>query len=243
MATYPNPAPLDAAPPPPNPTDPAFAGTYGYRALGAYSSGLDTSGNAILPSSNNLNPSAPNLSQQQAAQGGAIWDAQTQTWRTANPNPVIDAAQNATINDATRFEDKLGLHSSPVSTTLRTDRTVHQAANNLASGNTVICTELMRRGDASMYDLVIEYRFVDKIPAFIVRGYRIWAIPYVAQMRKSSALYDATRPFAEAFIKESAAILGLRPHSILGMAVIGIGLPICAVIGAASLLLLKPCEA
>jgi hypothetical protein len=197
---------------------------------------------AETPASNpgTTSASQPTYAQQQAAQLQTVWDATTQSFQTGNPNPMIDAGQNAAVNDADRFEQRLGIGDSPISATLHADRSIHRAVNKAAS--TVICTELQRNGDASAYDLTIEYRFVAKLPAFIVRGYRIWAVPYVDQMRKHPALYAATVPLAKAFMQESAAVLGLRPHSLLGAAVILVGLPICALIGAVSLPLLQPCE-
>ena len=230
----------------PNQTDPAFAGVRGYRALGAYSSARDNYG--ATPSSGTsggapaTGSTIPTLAAQQIAQAQGVWDATTQSFRTGNPNPMIDAAQSAAINDATRFEDRFGIsHDNPINDTLNADQSIHNAANKIGGG-TVICTEVVRRGDATSYDLAIEYRFVEKFPSFVVRGYRIWAIPYVALMQKSELVYKLTRPLAKAFMQESAALLGLRKHSFLGAAIILVGTPICAVIGAISLPLLTPCE-
>ena len=175
--------------------DPAYAGEYGYRALGAYSSGLDSGGNIIAspvaykpqpsPVPGSTPTSGSSLAQQQLDQAGRIWDAQKQSWRTGDPNIMIGAVQDAMVNDANRFERKLGIPASPVSATFRIDRGIHRALNQVTprpvspatvvkklSGGTVICTELARRGDATPYDLALGVfsRALDEAEEMVRRG-------------------------------------------------------------------------
>lgn len=208
----------------PNQTDPAFAGERGYRALGAYSSARDNYATMSTPGETPTAPSTRVLQPDTSVSGR---------------EHAIVAPTNQLIAGATQFEDRLGItHDNPTQDLLSADRDARRRM-----GSTVICTEVVRRGDATQYDLTIEYRFVEKLPHFVVRGYRVWALPYVSLMRKSELVYKLTRPLARAFMQESAALLGLRKHSLLGAAVILVGTPFCAVIGAISLPLLTPCEA
>lgn len=262
----------------PNQRDPAYAGAYGYRSLGAYSAGLDASGNS-LP--------APSALQEFQATPYPDATAPAPAPRTPPPPPVPkrsgvggsnptglpnlvdeglrrapEVAQMLVNQIPGQVGEAIRLGSSAVTEPLINPygitedllgkgptnelRKIVSAPADLVSRGietgtsemgTVICTEIVRQGSATQYDLEIEYRFAKHLPECVLRGYRLWAVPYVSLMRKSPLVSRITKPFAKAFMQESAALLGLRKHSMLGGLILLVGLPVCAVLGVSLLAL------
>jgi len=117
---------------------------------------------------------------------------------------------------------------------------VGRGDGSASAGNTrVICTELVRQGlmDASLQRLDVAFTLKRLSPA-TVRGYHVWAVPYVRWMRKSRLATALMRPVATWRALEIAYQLGERakPH-LRGKLVRSIMEPACRLIGHAAALL------
>lgn len=121
--------------------------------------------------------------------------------------------------------------------------TIGKAVGSILPGR-VICTELYEQGLLSRQDYLAEQIYtLRKIHPYTVRGYHLWAVPYVTVMRKSRALSLFTATWAGARAKEIAHRSGYRAKSNgWGRLVRVIMEPVCFVLGAlaAALDLEKP---
>lgn len=92
---------------------------------------------------------------------------------------------------------------------------------------TVICTELLRQGmfDPDLYDE--ECRALFKVRDMAIRGYHVWAVPYVRLMRRSKTATIIARPFA---VRWAEHITGRR-KTVTGWLMRNIGEGICALVG------------
>ena len=97
----------------------------------------------------------------------------------------------------------------------------------------VICSELHTQGrlDTGLYKLDVAFTKRCLSPT-LVRGYHLWAVPFVKLMRKHFWLSYLVQPIARWRAEEIAYIMGERPKSnFKGMLVRLIGEPICYVLG------------
>lgn len=99
-------------------------------------------------------------------------------------------------------------------------------------GSSVVCTELLRRGDISEGLYRRELRYVDTLSPTIVRGYRFWAVPLVELMRSNPRVYTLVKLLATRFIAECNARIGYGTETILGKIVLPVCFSVCWVIGA-----------
>ena len=102
----------------------------------------------------------------------------------------------------------------------------------VGSGGRVICNELMRQKLLSREDVILDYRFTkDYLTPTHVRGYHVWAISTVKQMRKGRHV-KFWRHIAKHRANEIAYIYGKRDKpDYLGKVYRKIGEPTCWVIG------------
>lgn len=97
----------------------------------------------------------------------------------------------------------------------------------------VICTHFFRRGmfERDLWRADLEFTFQNLSPK-TVRGYHVWAIPYVRLMRRSKLAEAIMYPLAKARAVELAHQMGKREKgSFFGKIVRLVGEPICFAIG------------
>lgn len=100
------------------------------------------------------------------------------------------------------------------------------------SGGTVICTEFVNTKKISLDDYLHEKRFIDALPWRVINGYRYMAVPYVFWMRKHPKAEERTLRLTRAFVREAIALsYRKQSHSLLGLAIMAVGIPLCAVVG------------
>ena len=105
-----------------------------------------------------------------------------------------------------------------------------------AAPGTAICTELHRQGLLDSKTFAADAAWGDKVPAFIRSGYHLWALPLVARMRRDPVFAKRVAFYSWPVTKTLAAFMGHGRPSILGLVMLAIGLPVCALLG-----LLTPC--
>lgn len=112
---------------------------------------------------------------------------------------------------------------------------VGRGDGSAAAGNTrVICTELVRQGlmDAKLQRLDIAFTLRHLSPV-TVRGYHVWAVPYVRVMKRSQLASHLIEPFARWRAEEIAHQMGARERANWkGKCVRWVGEPLCWVLGA-----------
>lgn len=106
------------------------------------------------------------------------------------------------------------------------------------NGNTaatrVICSELHAQGrlDTGLYKLDVAFTKRYLSPPTLVRGYHLWAVPFVKLMRKHIWLSNLVQPIAEWRAEEIAYLIGeRRKGNLKGMVVRIVGEPICYLLG------------
>lgn len=101
-----------------------------------------------------------------------------------------------------------------------------------AVGGRVICTELNHQGLLSDDLLALDRAYTLSLSDEVIRGYHVWAVPFVRMMRKHSLITKIALPLAIWRAEEIAYQMGVRqtPHY-RGKAVRVIGESICWVIG------------
>ena len=102
----------------------------------------------------------------------------------------------------------------------------------VASGGRVICNELMNQKLLTRQDVILDYKFTrDYLTPTHVKGYHVWAISVVKQMRKGRFV-KLFRHLAKHRANEIAYIYGKRDKpDYLGKLYRRIGEPTCWVIG------------
>ena len=100
---------------------------------------------------------------------------------------------------------------------------------------TVICTELYKQGLLDDIIFKADEEWGEVIPSIVKDGYHLWAKPIVKQMQKSSNLTKKINWLATPVTKEIAHQMGVGKGSKIGLAMLSIAIPICAVLGAAML--------
>lgn len=102
-----------------------------------------------------------------------------------------------------------------------------------SNGSRVICTHFFKKGmlDQKIWRADMEFTFKNLSPT-TVRGYHVWAIPYVKLMRKSSLAERIIFPLAVWRAEELAFKMGVRESgNWRGKFVRAIGEPLCWTIG------------
>ncbi len=100
-------------------------------------------------------------------------------------------------------------------------------------GNRVICTELFRQGllENGLYRLDLKFSEQRLTPAH-VRGYHLWAVPWVGWMRRSRSVTALSHRLARWRALEIAYQLGERPAgNWRGKIVRAVGEPLCWLLG------------
>ncbi len=97
----------------------------------------------------------------------------------------------------------------------------------------VLCSELSRQGGLEKEILDEEWSYIrERITAEEYAGYRIMADPAVKLMQKSRTFTRIISPFIRAFAYEMASRVNRdREGNELGRVILGVGLPLCALIG------------
>lgn len=216
--------------------DPAYAGKYGYRALGAYSSGVDSGVNTAYnptASSSSL-PAAP-----AAGVGGVDFGPAEDAVKQAvldplkMPNRIVDKAVQGVntildhgIQGTGRIIDR-GIQSAgqkvnnAAQTLGRLPTSPVSTVNKIIGTNTVICTELHRQGRVGDKELRLARVFRSKyLPSeHLYTGYLIWATPVVKWMRSSKVFNRVAMPFAMALVHQWGNVVMRRPGTLLQRAV------------------------
>lgn len=107
------------------------------------------------------------------------------------------------------------------------------AASGGGAGGRVICTHFMRKGlmDQALWRADIAFTR-QHLPAAMVRGYHLWAIPYVRLMRRSPWAEKLMLPLALWRAEEIAFRMGLREKgNWKGKLLRWTGEPVCWLIG------------
>lgn len=207
--------------------DPAYAGKYGYRALGAYSSGLDSGGQPITNTA--YNPTAP-TSSGGGIDTGPLEDAVKQAILDPlkMPNRVLDKTiQGANkiidhgIQGAGRIVDRgiqsVGQRIDKAAQTIGDLPTRPVSTiNKIIGTNTVICTELHRQGRVGDHELRLArvYRKRHLPSEHLYAGYLLWATPVVRGMRSSKTFNRAVMPFAMALVRQWCDIATGKPGTL-----------------------------
>ena len=113
------------------------------------------------------------------------------------------------------------------------DSDTHADGGGGGGNSRVICTELMRQGmlDKAIWRADLLFTRKHLSPA-TVRGYHLWAIPYVRLMRRSPWAQNLIRPLATWRAEELAFQMGVRPRcNWKGKFLRWVGEPICFAIG------------
>ena len=110
----------------------------------------------------------------------------------------------------------------------------HSSSSSDDSGDSrVICTHFFRIGQMSSVLWRADMEFTRRLSPQTVRGYHLWAIPYVRFMRRHSWAASIMLPLAIARAQEVAFVVGVAQRgSALGKIIRLLGEPICWVLGA-----------
>jgi hypothetical protein len=105
-----------------------------------------------------------------------------------------------------------------------------------ASGDSVICTEMNRRGWLEDDIYKADEAFGSSLPAIIINGYHVWAVPLASRMRREDAVGNALARAAACFALPWAHEMAYRRAAAaqghwLGTVLLCIGVPLCAAIG------------
>jgi hypothetical protein len=99
-------------------------------------------------------------------------------------------------------------------------------------GGTVICTELYLRGLIGSEHYDADIAFGKSLPFEVIDGYHLWARPVVRLMKRSplamKIVYAVARPWIAEMVYRQA---GIGKGSVIGAAMLFIGIPICHAIG------------
>lgn len=102
-------------------------------------------------------------------------------------------------------------------------------------GGSVICSELLAQGKMPKNLYILDVAYAELcIDYDVLEGYRLWAVPAVRSMRKSSVVTNLVAPFAISRAHYISALCGgdySRKMAVLGWAVNAAGYPICWALG------------
>jgi hypothetical protein len=101
--------------------------------------------------------------------------------------------------------------------------------------NKIICTELNAQGLIPTDVWKADVRAGEMFPQFILDGYHLWAKPVVKRMRKSKSFSRKVQWAASPVFYQIAAFGGCGKWSVTGLSMLAVGLPVCAILGAAML--------
>ena len=104
-----------------------------------------------------------------------------------------------------------------------------------AGGSKIICLESHRQGLLDTKIFEADEAWGDVIPKIVLDGYHLWAKPIVRKMRKSHSFSKKVAWLAKPVAKEAAKQMGVGEGSKIGLAMLCVGMPICAILGAAML--------
>ena len=99
----------------------------------------------------------------------------------------------------------------------------------------IICLESHRQGLLDTKIFEADEAWGDIIPKIVLDGYHLWAKPVVRKMRKSRSFSKKVAWLAKPVAKEAAKQMGVGEGSKIGLAMLCVGMPICAILGAAML--------
>lgn len=150
----------------------------------------------------------------------------------SDASPTCDCAARSTTAEKDAA-DNAARDAVQVAADTNNDANVGEGGRGGGGGGRVICTELMRQG---LLDKIIwraDLAFTLKhLSSTTVRGYHLWAIPYVRLMRRSPMAQRFIRPLATWRAEELAFQMGVLPKSNWkGKLLRWIGEPICFAIG------------
>ena len=104
-----------------------------------------------------------------------------------------------------------------------------------AGGGKIICLELHKQGLLDTKIFEADEAWGDVIPKIVLDGYHLWAKPIVRKMRKSRSFSKKIAWFANPVAKEAAKQMKVGKGSKIGLTMLCIGMPICAMLGVAML--------
>ncbi len=137
------------------------------------------------------------------------------------------------INGASKNGSDKEVGSSPCGCGMDRPDPYGGTSKNGAKGDRVICTHFMRKGmmDPALWRADIAFTR-QHLPAAMVRGYHLWAIPYVRLMRRSPWAEKLMLPLALWRAEEIAFRMGLREKgNWKGKLLRWTGEPVCWLIG------------
>ena len=100
----------------------------------------------------------------------------------------------------------------------------------------IICTELERQGLVSTEIWKDMVGAGGLFPQVVLDGYHLWAQPVVRRMKKSDSFSRKIETLAKPVVYQIAAFNGgCGKWSVTGLSMLAVGMPICAILGAAML--------
>lgn len=126
-----------------------------------------------------------------------------------------------------------GLSSGDQSPNCASTWSTSTCSSSSSGSSRVICTHFFRKGmiEQNIWRADLEFTFKHLSPT-VVRGYHVWAIPYVKLMRKSPIAEKIMLPLAKCRAIELAHKMGVvEKGSLRGKMIRAIGEPICFMIG------------
>ena len=98
----------------------------------------------------------------------------------------------------------------------------------------IICTELERQGLVSTEIWKDMGGAGGLFPQVVLDGYHLWARPVVRRMKKSDSFSRKIETLAKPVVYQIAAVNGgCGKWSVTGLSMLAVGMPICAILGAA----------
>lgn len=105
-------------------------------------------------------------------------------------------------------------------------------ATGLFGSSSVICTHMHQSGLLSDELNAAEHLHGASVHPATYAGYRLWADPTVAWLKKSPRATRFFAPFVRAYVQQNANILGISPKgSLLGAVIKAVGEPTCYILG------------
>ncbi len=156
-------------------------------------------------------------------------------WMGTDGQLHVSPSDNSPTCDCSRELGKTDEKTAQIQNNLNDndDSDTHADGGGGGGNSRVICTELMRQGmlDKAIWRADLLFTRKHLSPA-TVRGYHLWAIPYVRLMRRSPWAQNLIRPLATWRAEELAFQMGVRPRcNWKGKFLRWVGEPICFAIG------------
>lgn len=98
-------------------------------------------------------------------------------------------------------------------------------------GAKIICAELYRQGLLDHDTFKADEAWGEILPAVVRDGYHLWARPVVERMRVDQVYSARIAALARPVAKTLASFMGHGRPSILGLVMLAVGLPVCALLG------------